>query len=120
MRAISRARAQPDRALPAASAPPGDGPPPAHRWQERDPEAAKRLTAVRAVVAALADVNHLPAENLLPPDSARRLAWLPPADISAESVAAELAGHGARPWQVELTAVPIAKALLRILEKGSE
>ena len=42
-RAVGRARALADRALPAASAPPGDGPPPAHRWQERDPEAARRL-----------------------------------------------------------------------------
>jgi hypothetical protein len=32
-------------------------------------------------------------------------------------VAADLTGYGARPWQVELTAMPIAKALLRILEK---
>ncbi len=120
MRAVSRARAQPDRALPVASAPPGDGPPPAHRWQERDPEAAKRLTAVRAAVAALADSHHLPAENLLPPDAVRRLAWQPPEQIGAETVAADLTRHGARQWQVGLTSVPIAKALLRILEKGSE
>ena len=120
LRAIGRARAQPDRALPTTSAPPGDGPPPAHRWQDRDPEAAKRLTAARAVVAALADANNLPAENLVPPDAVRRLSWQPPAEISAASVAADLAAYGARPWQVELTAVPIARALLRILEKGSE
>ena len=120
LRAIGRARAQPDRALPTTSAPPGDGPPPAHRWQDRDPEAAKRLTAARAVVAALADANNLPAENLVPPDAVRRLSWQPPAEISAASVAADLASYGARPWQVELTAVPIARALLRILEKGSD
>ena len=120
LRAIGRARAQPDRALPAASAPPGDGPPPAHRWQERDPEAAKRLTAARAVVAALADSHSMPAENLVPPDAVRRLSWQPPAEISPVSVGAALTGYGARPWQVELTAVPLARALLRILEKGSE
>jgi ribonuclease D len=120
LRAVARARAQPDRALPAASAPPGDGPPPAHRWQDRDPEAAKRLTAARAVVAALADANNLPAENLVPPDAVRRLSWQPPEEISPAAVGADLASFGARPWQVSLTAVPIAKALLRILEKGSE
>ena len=120
LRAIGRARAQPDRALPSASAPPGEGPPPAHRWQERDPEAAKRLTAVRAVVAALADSHNLPAENLLPPDAVRRLSWQPPAEITPVTIGTDLAGYGARPWQVELTAVPIARALLRILEKGSE
>ena len=47
-RAIGRARAQAERALPDASAPPGDGPPPAHRWSERDPAAARRLAAARA------------------------------------------------------------------------
>jgi ribonuclease D len=120
LRAIGHARALPDRALPSASAPPGEGPPPAHRWQERDPEAAKRLTAARAVVAALADSHNLPAENLVPPDAVRRLSWQPPAEISPATIAADLAGYGARPWQVELTAVPISRALLRILEKGSE
>ena len=120
LRAIGRARAQPDRALPSSSAPPGEGPPPAHRWPERDPEAAKRLTAIRAVVAALADSHNLPAENLVPPDAVRRLSWQPPAEISPATIGADLAGYGARPWQVELTEVPIARALLRILEKGSE
>jgi ribonuclease D len=120
LRAIGRARAQPDRSLPLASAPPGEGPPPAHRWQDRDPEAAKRLTAVRAVVAALADEHAMPAENLVPPDAVRRLAWQPPADLTPTAIAADLAGYGARPWQVELAAVPIARALLRILEKGND
>jgi ribonuclease D len=117
-RAVGRARAQSDRALPGVSAQPSDGPPPAHRWAERDPEAATRLTAVRAVVAALADEHHLPAENLLPPDAVRRLAWQPPEPVSPDSVGAALAGYGARQWQVDLTSLPIAKALLRIIEKG--
>jgi ribonuclease D len=120
LRAVGRARAQPDRALPAPAPQHGNGPPPAHRWQDRDPEAARRLTTVRAVVAALADSHSLPAENLLPPDAVRRLSWQPPSEISPASVGADLAGYGARSWQVELTAMPISRALLRILEKGSE
>jgi ribonuclease D len=118
LRAIGRATAQPERALPAVSAGPGEGPPPAHRWPERDPEAARRLTAVRAVVAALADEHRLPAENLLPPDAVRRLAWQPPEPADAEAVASSLAGFGARPWQADLTSLPIARALLRLSEKG--
>ena len=117
-RAIGRARAQAERALPDASAPPSDGPPPAHRWSERDPVAARRLAAARAVVAALADEHHLPTENLVSPDAVRRLAWQPPEPLSPENLGAELAGFGARPWQVQLTAVPITKALLRLVEKG--
>ena len=34
-----------------------NGPPPAHRWAERDPAAAARLTAARAVVTTLAEDN---------------------------------------------------------------
>jgi ribonuclease D len=118
--AIGRARALPDRSLPEASAPAGDGPPPAHRWADRDPEAARRLTAVRAVVAALADSHGMPTENLLPPDAVRRLSWQPPDELTPSAVSAGLTSYGARPWQVELTSVPIAKALLRIIEKGNE
>jgi len=118
LRAIRHAAVLPDEDLPESSAPPGDGPPPAHRWAERDPVAAKRLTAVRAAVAALADASHLPTENLLAPDTVRRLSWQPPAQLEHESIAAELVGYGARPWQVEITAVPIAMALLRLVEKG--
>jgi len=118
LRAIRRAKSLPDAALPESSAPPGDGPPPAHRWAERDPVAARRLAAARTAVAALADSAHLPAENLLAPDAVRRLAWQPPDPISPESVAAELERYAARQWQIEITALPIAMALLRLIEKG--
>jgi ribonuclease D len=118
LRAIRRAKSLADAGLPESSAPPGDGPPPAHRWAERDPVAAKRLAAARAAVAALADSAHLPTENLLAPDAVRRLAWQPPEPISPESVTAELERYGARPWQVEITALPIAMALIRLIEKG--
>jgi ribonuclease D len=118
LRAVGRARAQSERELPAVSARPTDGPPPAHRWPERDPDAATRLTAVRGAVAALADEHHLPAENLLPPDAVRRLAWQPPQPPDPEAVAAALAGFGARPWQVGLTSLPISGALSRISEKS--
>jgi ribonuclease D len=118
LRAIRRAKSLPDDQLPESSAPPGDGPPPAHRWAERDPVAAKRLAALRAAVAALADASKLPTENLLAPDAVRRLAWQPPEPPSQESIAAELRRYGARDWQVEVTAMPIATALLGLAENG--
>ncbi len=118
LRAIRRAKSLPDAALPESSAPPGDGPPPAHRWAERDPVAARRLAAARTAVAALADSGHLPAENLLAPDAVRRLAWQPPEPLTPESVAVELQRYGARQWQIDVTALPIAMALLRLIEKG--
>jgi ribonuclease D len=80
--------------------------------------AARRLAAARTAVAALADASHLPAENLVAPDAVRRLSWQPPEPLSPETVAAELLRYGARPWQIEMTALPLAMALLRLIEKG--
>jgi ribonuclease D len=119
-RAVQRVRRQAEAELPGPALLPPDGPPPTHRWQERDPVAARRLAAVRTVVAALADEHTLPAENLLPPDVVRRLAWQPPDPPGVAEVAANLASHGARPWQVGLTALPISRALGRLAEKAEE
>ncbi len=119
-RAVQHVRNLRDGDLPGSAPPAAEGPPPAHRWAERDPVAAKRLAAVRTVVAALADEHSLPAENLLQPDVVRRLTWQPPEPPEVAAVSADLAAHGARPWQVELTALPITRALLRLEEKGGE
>ncbi|MEV4803444.1 ribonuclease D [Nonomuraea sp. NPDC049421] len=115
--AVARARNLPDSQLPQPSTP-GDGPPPPNRWADRDPAAAKRLAAARAVVAALADEHHMPTENLLQPDAVRRLTWEPPDVITDESVTERLRGLGAREWQLSLTAHPIAKALARLETRG--
>jgi ribonuclease D len=92
----------------AAAAP---GPPPAHRWAERDPAAAARLAAAREAIGGIAAAHRLPAENLLLPDALRRLAWEPPTPTTPETITGTLAGYGVRPWQTELTAVPLAAAL---------
>ena len=91
----------------------GDGPPPANRWADRDPAAAKRLASARAVVVALAEEHHMPTENLLQPDAVRRLTWEPPEEITEESVTARLRKLGAREWQLSLTARPLTEALAR-------
>jgi ribonuclease D len=119
LRALARARKQTDMALPEP-APPGEGPPPTNRWAERDPEAAARLASARSAVAAIADEHTVPVENLLQPDAVRRLCWHPPTDLDPETVAAELARYGARPWQIGLTARPLAHALRRLRDKGAD
>ena len=109
--AIGRARADADSELPdAAGGQVPNGPPPVHRWAERDPAAADRLAAARAAVADIAEASRLPVENLLAPDALRRLSWDPPQPCDTETVSLALAGYGARPWQIELTAGPIASA----------
>ncbi len=102
------------RALPAAArptTPPLEGPPPPHRWAERDPVAAARLARCREVVTGTAAEHTLPPENLITPDTIRRLAWTPPEEVTPETVAATLRGYGARAWQVGLIADDLAVAL---------
>jgi ribonuclease D len=109
--AVLRARQLDDAELPeVAGAAAVPGPPPAHRWAERDPAAAARLTAAREAVGTLAAAHRLPVENLLSPDALRRLAWEPPDPATQETITAALTGYGARPWQAELTAGPLADA----------
>jgi ribonuclease D len=89
----------------------GDGIPAPSRWRERDPKAADRLVAARAVVTELAQQRRVLAQNLLASDVIRRLAWTPPEPADQAAVAQRLADLGARPWQVELTAAGLAGAL---------
>jgi ribonuclease D len=97
--------------LPATRVP-SDALPPPRAWSDRNPEADRRLKAARPEVAAIAESMALPAENLLPPEALRRVAWAPPADGSPDAVAAALAEQGARPWQVVATAQAIADAFV--------
>ena len=108
--AVGAALALPDSELPGVAAR-YDGPPPARAWSEKFPAAAARLGASREVITQLAEEHDLPAENLLAPDSVRRLAWEPPDPVSPDNVAAALATHGARQWQIDLTAPGLAEVL---------
>jgi ribonuclease D len=108
--AVETARNLPDNALPEHTAP-YDGPPPARAWPDRDPSAAARLAACRASLLDLAGSHRLPTENLLAPDSVRRLAWDPPAELTASAVAEVLRARGARQWQIDLTSTVLTAAL---------
>ncbi|CAL9594094.1 Ribonuclease D [Nocardiopsis dassonvillei] len=110
MKAIDRAREMAQADLPRPNAP-GDGPPPVNRWSDRAPEAARRLEAARATVAGIAEEVVMPTENLLLPDTVRRLAWAPPESVDPDSVGVFLRERGAREWQIGLTAEPLATAL---------
>jgi len=109
LEALDEVRELPGTELPTT--PPSDGPPPPHRWAERDPVAAGRLARCREVVSRLASEHRMPPENLLSPDAIRRLAWEPPVPLEPESVRAALAGYGARQWQLGLTVESLTAAL---------
>ncbi|MER7408533.1 ribonuclease D [Streptomyces sp. NPDC000070] len=108
--AVDRAKALTEAQLPQPGQP-VTGPPPPRAWADKDPVAAARLSAARAGVSALAERLGLPQENLITPDTVRRVCWEPPAVVDAESVGAALAGYGARPWQVELVTPVLVEAL---------
>ena len=79
-----------------------DAPPPPRSWAKRHPESFARWNRLRPALVQRAEELQLPVENLLAPDSLRRLAWQPPEDASAAGVDAFLASRMARPWQREL------------------
>nr|WSX49237.1 ribonuclease D [Streptomyces sp. NBC_00974] len=113
MAAVDRAKALPESELPQPGATPA-GPPPPRSWADKDPEAAARLAAARTAVSALAEGLNLPQENLITPDTVRRLCWEPPARLEADAVAEALAGYGARPWQIEQVTTALVTALATV------
>jgi ribonuclease D len=108
--ALDQGRRLPESQLPQHTVA-NDAPPPVSRWADRDPDAAARLLAARGGLLELAEQLRMPVENLLTPDVVRRLAWAPPADTGTGHIAGLLQAHGARPWQIELTAGLLSAAL---------
>ncbi|WP_079173042.1 ribonuclease D [Streptomyces monashensis] len=108
--AVDRAKALPDTALPQPGQPVA-GPPPPRAWADKDPAAAARLSSARAGVTALAEQLGLPQENLVAPDTVRRICWEPPQSADTDSMESALTGYGARPWQVALVTPVLVKAL---------
>jgi ribonuclease D len=109
-KAIDSALALPVTARPSVRGPSVEGPPKPRSWPVRRPDAAVRLENAREALAQVEQQVDVPVENLLLPDSLRRLAWEPPAQITPETVAGALVDLKARPWQIELIAAPLAAA----------
>lgn len=107
--AIERGRAAPSLPPERVSS---DALPPIRAWADRNPEASARIKAARPAVEEAAERLGMPVENLLVPDTLRRVAWAPPAEVTPETIAAALADHDARPWQIEHTAQIIAESFV--------
>jgi ribonuclease D len=105
LEALARGRMAPESELPVQSLP-NDAPPPARAWADRDPDAAARLAYAKAELARLSAELVVPVENLMTPDTVRRVLWEPPDDLPVR-----LAELRARPWQVEVVAPVLAAAM---------
>lgn len=88
-----------------------DDPPPARSWSGRNPDAAQRLQAAKSVLNVVATEQDVPLENLLSPDTLRRLLWSPPDDLAAHGIDQALADLGARPWQRALVCDVLSELL---------
>ncbi len=108
--AVKRVGAMTDRELPATTVK-GDGPPPPRAWADRDPVAAARLSQVRDRLGIFGEQRGVPLENLLTPDTLRRLLWNAPKTWDESTIREQLAGYGARPWQIDAVAPLVAEAV---------
>jgi ribonuclease D len=108
--ALARARELPEEDLPVRS-PRTDGPPTPRAWAERDPVAAERLTLARDGMNRLSEEHQVPAENLLTPDTVRRVMWAP-AGSDVTAIGDQLRRLGTREWQIELTAPMLLDAVV--------
>lgn len=113
--AVAEALALPESDLPASAAA-TDGPPPPRAWKDRWPDAAARLEQSRAAVAEIGERVHVPSENVILPDTLRRICWEPPAELSPETVAHFLRERGAREWQIGLLAEPLVEPLQAVAQ----
>jgi Ribonuclease D len=116
-RAIEAGRA--DSSLPVERVA-GDGLPPVRAWADRNAPADARLKAARPLIDELAVDLRMPTENLLTPDTLRRVAWNPPSEMDVDSIGEFLAAHGARQWQIERTAPVIARAFVESAQEADE
>lgn len=84
-------------------------PPPPRTWQEKNPVAFAQLEQVRSGIAALGESLNMPVENLITPETVRRILWTPPKDeLELQEM---LVKYNARTWQQELIFPLLRKAL---------
>lgn len=90
--------------------PPSSGIPNPKSWARRAPQADERRARMRTVMDELSERFGVAPEVILSPGTWRELAW-EPCDATPAAVTDWLTEHGARPWQCDLTAEPLARAI---------
>jgi ribonuclease D len=106
--ATIRAHSLPEDELPALKLP-VTGPPAPRNWEARNPQAWRRLEFARAQLSALAEKLELPVENLMTPETIRRVLWTPPESVA--ELRQTLSDYNARPWQIEIV-IPILETAI--------
>ena len=113
--AVSRAVALPESQWPAMRTN-ADTLPPIKLWRDKFPEKYAPLSHARAAIEKIADENVIPVENLITPETVRRICWSPPTpsthERSPQVVREYLLALGARSCQVDLVGDAITDALL--------
>ena len=106
--ATIRAHALPDSELPAMKLP-VTGPPAPRNWEVRNPQAWRRLEFARAELSAMAEKLSLPVENLMTPDTIRRVLWTPPENVTELNQV--LSDYSARSWQIKIVSPILETAI---------
>lgn len=110
--AIVRALSIDESDLPPMRSSTSDALPPVRLWRERARLAHAHLTHARHNLNEVALLRRIPLENLISPESVRRIAWQSERHTFTEdSLADRMKELGVRPWQIELTLAPIFAAL---------
>ena len=95
---------------------PASGPPPIKAWEHKRPASHALILTAKETLNDLSDDINIPHDNILQPDTLRRLCWEPPQEISEDSLSYELRSLGARNWQINL----VVPRLLPLFEKYLE
>ncbi|WP_165064246.1 HRDC domain-containing protein [Marisediminicola senii] len=89
-------------------------------WSDRNPPADARLKSARSALAEVSELLDIPLENLLTPETLRRLAWSPPSPLDLAGVRDALKQLDARPWQIDATAQVILHAFVDASQSAAE
>jgi len=95
----------------------GDTVPPPRVWAEKAPIADRRLRGARAALLGVSETLNIPVENLLLPETLRRICWNPPEPLSLELLRTALEASDARSWQVDTVLQPIMGAFVEAAQE---
>jgi ribonuclease D len=86
-----------------------DGPPNPRNWQSKHPESWEKLETIRAELGELAGSLVIPVENIISPETVRRIVWQRPAEL--DELEELLSDYQVRNWQRDLVR-PVMQGIL--------